>query len=353
VLTAWLHLTNSCNLRCGYCYLQKSGEAMSPAIARAAIEATVREARQHGYPAVALKYAGGEASLRMDLVEIAHAHALEQCARHGLTLYAGLLSNGTTLTARKLASIRRLGLGLMISLDGLAAAHDANRPTIGGAGSAQAARSGIERAVEAGIRPDISITVTAASVSGLPDLLRWLLECDLPFSISFYRENQHSAAGLQPAEQQLIAGLRLAYAEIARRPPPWSLLGALLDRTDLSQPHARPCPAGHSYLVFDQHGRVASCQMTIDQPVADLRTPNLLNAIRLDPRGPQNLTIDDKPDCRSCDWRYWCAGGCPVSTLRATGRADQRSPNCAIYRSLYPDVLRLEGQRLLHWHRAG
>jgi uncharacterized protein len=38
-----------------------------------------------------------------------------------------------------------------------------------------------------------------------------------------------------------------------------------------------------------------------------------------------------------------------VATYRATGRYDVQSPNCAIYQALYPELLRLEGQRLLHW----
>jgi uncharacterized protein len=28
VLTAWLHVTNGCNLRCPYCYVTKSAEKM-------------------------------------------------------------------------------------------------------------------------------------------------------------------------------------------------------------------------------------------------------------------------------------------------------------------------------------
>lgn len=34
---------------------------------------------------------------------------------------------------------------------------------------------------------------------------------------------------------------------------------------------------------------------------------------------------------------------------RATGRYDTQSPHCAIYRVLYPEVIRLEGLRLLKY----
>lgn len=353
VLMAWLHLTNACNLSCRYCYIQKSGEAMSVATVYAAIDTVIRAARRHGYPAIALKYAGGEASLRMDLIEAAHRYAQAQADRYGLTLYAGLLSNGTTLTTSKLARVAALDIRLMISLDGLGGEHDHNRPTLGGADSTQATLTGIARAIAAGLTPDIAITVTSANVAGLPGLVGWLLDRDLPFSISLYRDHHPGdrAANLRADEEHLIAGMRRAYAVIARRPPTWSLLGALLDRADLSRPHRRTCAVGDSYLVIDHRGRIAKCQMTLDQPISHIDAPDPLGMIRLDQVGVRNLPVEAKEGCRSCDWRYWCAGGCPVATYRATGRYDLRSPNCAIYQSLYPDVIRLEGLRLLHWSR--
>lgn len=48
-------------------------------------------------------------------------------------------------------------------------------------------------------------------------------------------------------------------------------------------------------------------------------------------------------------WRYWCAGGCPVATFAATGRYDVKSPNCGIYKAIYPEALKLEGLRLLKY----
>jgi uncharacterized protein len=59
--------------------------------------------------------------------------------------------------------------------------------------------------------------------------------------------------------------------------------------------------------------------------------------------------VDEKEGCRDCTWRYWCSGGCPVATFRATGRYDIKSPNCAIYKAIYPEALRLEGLRLLKY----
>lgn len=350
-LVAWLHVTNACNLRCRYCYLDKTNEVMSEAIARAAIDAVFRSALAYGYRAILLKYAGGEATLALPLVASMHAYAQEQAARYGLELQAGLLSNGTLLTPARLATIRALGLQLMISLDGLSASNDAQRPAIGGQATAAAVQQGIEQAVAAGVTPNIAITVTSQSVAGLPELIGWLLERDLRFTLSFYRENDCSSSytQLQLDEARIIEGMRVVYATVARNPPRWSVLDALLDRADLSAPHSHACAAGRNYLVIDHYGRVSKCQMLLHQPVATVADTNPLALLRADPIGLQHVPVDQKAGCRTCEWRYWCAGGCAVATYRATGRYDVQSPNCAIYQALYPELLRLEGQRLLHW----
>lgn len=71
--------------------------------------------------------------------------------------------------------------------------------------------------------------------------------------------------------------------------------------------------------------------------------------VRADQEGIQNLVVDDKEECRNCQWKYWCAGGCPLETYRMTSRYDVKSPRCHIYKALYPQVLRLEGLRLLKY----
>jgi uncharacterized protein len=289
----------------------------------------------------------------MPLVVLAHEYAYRRAGEQGIRLEGGVLSNGTALTHQRLRQIQSLGLRLMISLDGTREIHDRQRPTVGGRGSFQATIAGIERALRIGLAPDISITVTGQSVAGLPELLRWVLARDLPFSLNFYRPTDGSSTftELQLDEQLLISGLRAAYAVIAEAPPHRSILGALLDRASLSAAHQRACAVGENYLVIDHQGRVAKCQMQLDRPVTTISAHDPLALIRADQIGVQNLAVDRKIGCRTCEWRYWCAGGCAVATFRATGRYDVKSPNCAIYKALYPDVLRLEGMRLLYHHQ--
>ena len=101
--------------------------------------------------------------------------------------------------------------------------------------------------------------------------------------------------------------------------------------------------------MIDQHGGLARCQMEIEKTLADVFAEDPLQVVRDVRDGFQNVPVDSKEGCRDCEWRYWCAGGCSLLTFKLTGRSDVKSPNCNVYRSIYPDVLRLEGLRLLKW----
>ncbi|MFQ3631239.1 radical SAM protein [Roseiflexus sp.] len=350
-LTVWLHVTNECNLRCDYCFVSKTPDEMDMARGRRAIDAVIRSALRHGFPRIKIKYAGGEATLNIPLILAVHRYARECAVQHGLTLDGVVLSNGVALGERTIRSLRDSGIRLMISLDGIGDLHDANRRFANGRGSFTHVARTLDRLARHGIKPSISITLSRRNLGGLAATVAYVLERGLPFAINFYRENECSAGFTDLAYQddQMIAAMQEAFAVIARRLPPYSLLGALLDRARLDAPHDYPCGVGRSYMVIDQRGGVAKCHMEIDRTVTDVTATDPLQLIREDTIGIQNIPVAEKEGCRECTWRSWCAGGCPALTYRVTGRYDVKSPNCRIYQALFPDVVRLEGLRLLKY----
>ena len=353
-LTAWLHVTNACNLRCTYCYLAKTDKAMDETTGRAAIDAIFRSAVRHGFRVVKLKYAGGEATLNFRLVRILHEYAHNLAACQGLELREVVLSNGVALTDSMLDFIRDAGMRLMISLDGPGAAHGTQRIFANGRGSSKLVALGVDRALARGVKPYLSITVTKYNADEVARAVAFALDRGLLFNLNFYRDNDYAASheGLVAEDAQLIAGARAAFKVIEERLPRQSLIAALVDRASFSSPHDHPCGAGHNYLVIDQNGRVARCQMEIEHTVTDVMASDPLEVVRTSQTGFDNMSVDEKVGCQECMWRYWCAGGCPLLTYRVTGRSDVKSPYCNVYRALYPDVLRLEGLRLMKWGAA-
>jgi uncharacterized protein len=346
-LTAWLHVTNACNLACPYCYVRKSNARMSLAAGQQAVEAVFQSAQRHGFQSVKLKYAGGEAALHFGRVQQLHHYAQTLAQQTGLTLQAVVLSNGTIWTPAMARWLAAAGVRLMVSVDGVGPAHDALRPAVGGSGSFARLEQTMDRVLlPAGIRPDIAVTVTGQNAHAAAGAVAWAIDRGLAFSLNFYRAAPHSArrTALQLEETEIIAGMRRAYRVIKENLPAQPFLNGLLDRAQF-QAHTHTCGVGQNYLVFTHTGHVAQCQMHLLHARPLEQNDDLLARVARDVIPV--VSVDEKIGCQDCAWRYRCAGGCPLETYRATGRFDVQSPHCNIYRALFPEALHLEGLRLL------
>jgi uncharacterized protein len=349
LLSAWLHVTNECNLRCDYCYVSKTAESMSPETGFSAVDAIIRSTVNGRFKRIKLKFAGGEATLNLKLVFDLHAYAVEQAAAAGLELESVILSNGVALGERAITELEQRGIRVMISLDGLSETHDAQRKFKNGRGSFAWTSRTLDRLIAQGIKPFISITVTDRNVDGLPEVVSYVLERGLPFNLNFFRDNECAASfdDLHMQDDRLIAAMFRVFDVIEANLPDHSLLSSLVDRAQFDQPHDKTCGVGESYLVIDHHGHIAKCHMEIEKPITDVYAEDPLAVIRADQIGIQNVSVEEKEGCRDCEWKYWCTGGCPLLTYRATGRFDVKSPYCRVYKAIYPRLLRLEGLRLL------
>jgi uncharacterized protein len=349
-LTAWLHLTGRCPLACAYCYVTPHEESMTPATAEAAVKAIFRSAQAHGYERVKLKYAGGEPALNFPALQAAQLAAEVCSAESGIGLDTVFLTNGVALSERLLDFLQAHAIPVMLSLDGLGAYQDQQRPMRRvGQSSFEQVEQGLRRLLAHDLRPYVSITLTRQNLAGLPELVSYLLEMGLPFGLNFYRPEQLSAEDeLVPREQELIEGLRAAYRAIEGKLPEYSLLAGLADRANLETPHETTCGVGQNYLVVGCRGEVVQCQMDLERPVSSIWEADPLEALRQVEQGVHNLPVAEK-ECRDCLWRSRCTGGCPRLTYQQTGRYDARSPLCAVYKTIFPEIIHLEALRLIRF----
>ncbi len=247
-----------------------------------------------------------------------------------------LLSNGVAISERLAGHLARREVAVTVSLDGIGAAHDAQRPTLGGRPSFAMVQRSIDRLRAAGIGPHLSIKITGRNVADVAPVVRFALERELTFSFNFFRDNACSAGttDLQFEEQAMIDGLRAAFAVIEEMLPPWGVLGSVLDRGQLLQPRQKACGVGDDYVVVDQHGRIAQCHMELGTTLGDVRRVDPVRAVRGESAPIRNLLVDDKAGCRHCIWRHWCSGDArlrpsppPVATTyaRRTAASTRRS----------------------------
>ena len=350
-LTVWLHVTDACNLACTYCYVPKRPRAMDLEQGRHTLQSLLSRAQAEGFRQVKLKYAGGEPTLFFERVQAWHMDARQQAQRLGLEFEAVLLTNATRLTRAQALWLREEGVRVAISLDGLGPVHDVLRPPADGRVSPfrRLARTVDEVLLPMGMRPSVTITVTAHNAAHLAETLRWVLARELPFSINFYRQPWALQAPDDlrwQEEEAIIAGMEAAFQVLEAHLPTWPFLDGLLDR-GTGYPHRHPCGVGRNYVVVTPEGRLAACHMRLD---ADLGDVGAFSRARLAVSPVANPSVDEKEGCQTCLFRYVCAGGCPLEAFRSHGHWRAPSPNCRIYKTLWPQALRLEGLRLMKVH---
>ncbi|GAB4275146.1 MAG: hypothetical protein Kow0080_24220 [Candidatus Promineifilaceae bacterium] len=350
ILTAWLHITNACNLDCPYCYVRKSSARMSLETGRQAVAAIFDTAKKNGFSQVKLKYAGGEATLHFKRIRQLHEYAQALSQMVGIGLKAVVLTNGVMLCKEDAHWLYKNHVKVAVSLDGVGAMHNQLRPLPTGAPFdtfSRVAHTIDDVLLPLGIRPDITMTVTAVNARGTADLAKWaLIDRNLPTSFNFYRQNTQSSSHTELAleEEAIIQGMLAAYKVIEQHLPERPFLDGLLDRVQ-TQAHTHTCGVGQSYIVISHTGQISQCQMHVNTPMTTTFNEDLLLTVQ---QGPlKNLSVHEKDACSTCQFRYRCSGGCPLEAYRQTGQWHARNPNCHIYKTLYPEALRLEGLRLM------
>ena len=353
MLVSWLHTTNACSFGCKYCYIKKSSEKMTFEIGRKSIDLIFQEALKNGFDGVKIKYAGGEASLNIGLIIKLHELAKQKAAECGVLLEEVLMTGGIISDAVR-EQVACLGARVMVSLDSLDEYHEIQRPLANGSPSGSITRDTLEYMKTHNVDVCVSITITKQDSEALIELIDYLIDLEIPFSLSYARDNDYfvDKENFQPVNKHLIETMKDVFDHLCENPPRHSMLGSLTDRANLSGPHEYTCAVGQNYLVIDHRGQISMCQQDMQTPVTTIYDTDPLLKVINNNLGVKNVSVDEKEGCRVCKWRNWCTGGCATLTTQVYGRADVQSPFCDVYKAILPEAVRLEGLRLLKFHTS-
>lgn len=349
-LGVWLHITNQCNLRCTYCYVNKTQDKMTDNIAKKATEKIFESAKKHGFKKITFKFAGGEPLLEFKkiLSVVNQAKALGQ--RNNINLDFVIITNGVLLSDKICKIIKENNVRIAVSLDGLEKYHDQTRIFTNGLGTFKYVEKGIDNIIKYKIPFNVSVTITAKNFKNIPELTDYLLKKNIPFAFNFYRENPFVKEKLEGDDKKLVDYLKKAYKTIYDNPPRHSMMNGLLDRVTFKHLHLYTCGMGYNYLVIRHDGKLISCQMTQNKAIGSIEDDDLIKTML---KGnfikPKGLTVEGKKPCKTCQWRYICCGGCPLLTFEQKGKYNTSSPYCLVYKSLIPEVLKIEASRLIKY----
>ncbi len=345
-----LFLTTSCNLRCIYCYASAGDRhmaAMDLETAKRGIDFVCSNAAGSGKPSFTVGYhGGGEPTEHWGVLTGSFAYARELAREKGLEVEGSMATNGV-LSPEKCQWVMRNFEGVNISVDGLPAIQDIQRPLASGKGSSAAVLQTIREFDNASYRYGLRVTVTGASVDDLPRSIEYLLEQSHPEhiqveSVYLLGRGRSQSPGVDPAafvdafrQARSLAdkyGVDLFYSA--------SRVDMLTDRFCLScgegfsltpQGHVSACyevPDGDfqyaERFIFGTYDEKCRCYRFDEEKLGRLR----------------NHTVESVPWCRDCFCKWHCAGDCAYKAHHAMVDGQfVGDPRCEITRALTVDQI--------------
>lgn len=328
----WLQVTDQCNLACNYCYIPSlnSKYSLRPDIFNRLGEKLLCVS---GLKVVNLKIAGGEPLLAFHKWKDGLVDLRELLLKHGIELSVRLVSNLTVLTEEMITYFRDFDMSISISLDGIGEFNDKNRIYVASErGTYSTVRSNLNTLFERGIKPSVMITATSENQSGVHDLVKFLIENDITFRIA-----DAKGGGISKDEfDSLMGGVMNILEKGAESEYPVSRRVVISDlRTHY--PSSTPCSMGKNGAAIYLDGSIFFCHTEFDKgsPLGSIdEDENILSIIN---RGKEKH-FDLSDDCRKCEYRLVCAGGCPLY------RVNGKSPMCGAYKKTIKRVFEIYDQ---------
>lgn len=335
------NVTNRCNLACPWCYNQLDSRRAAPEVPVDAVMDWLAAGHAVLEPDASFFLLGGEPTLCPERVMTA--------VRRGREAFGGELlmsTNGTRADAALLDCLAQARVTVQVSLDSpVAERHDAVR----GSGVFAQALATIGQLQSRGIRTVLSMVLTREALSDMEPYfdLALQLKADEVRFIPWRRlgSAREQASDLRP---DLMVSFDRLEQLLSRRPE----IGRLLGRDFFSVlltvcRHSRQrgsCGIGRRVLFVDADGSLYPCPNHVSAawccghvsrtPLASLlATAPALQLARAD------YALECLTRCRSCAFRFWCAGDCRAEAAVCGGDARAPSPYCAALRELMPRMM--------------
>lgn len=340
-LTLWVHTTNNCCLRCTYCYIHTLGNntfMSNKTIGQLStkIEETVVK---HDIKLVILRLSGGEPLLHWKLWKNEIRQLKTRLESVNCKLRVALLTNLVLLSEDIIEWILNDDIEISVSFDGIESYQDKSRQFKDGSGSFNIVNNNLQKLLDNGIYPFIMTVISDSNVDGLPMLSRFLIEHNLRFRYSFVHfESLNLIKVIKKMEECFDV-----FSNAIDNGYSFSDKFHLCDLKFL-KPHIQTCYNGNSGAAIYVNGDVYFChtQFGYESKIGSVFEDKDLMQIIHDGSVYSKLNLPE--DCKNCNLRYVCSGGCPVK------REDGKDPHCLAYKILAPQVYKLIGKEHLFHH---
>ncbi|WGS19495.1 MULTISPECIES: radical SAM protein [unclassified Bradyrhizobium] len=325
-----LAVAQACNLGCTYCYAQEGsfgGKAKEMAwrTAETAVRRLFADAERGD--TLHISFLGGEPLAARELLRDATELAMRLVRAKGANAKFSVTTNGTLLRPDDGEFFERHRFAVTVSLDGIGAVHDRQRPFKNGRGSYQRAIENVMPLLAMQRRMQISARVTVT-----PDNL------DLRETLDGFAELGFTSVGFSPVLRSptgkselaasdfevLLAQMVACGREFERRMAqgkryPFANMHSAMREIHRGTHRPYPCGAGAGYFGVSADGNMFACHRFVDDDAGAMGHVETGVDRARQRQWLEERLVDRQEPCRSCWARYLCGGGCHHEVI-ARGR---------------------------------
>lgn len=326
--SAYLHITNKCNLHCIGCYSRDNARNKEEGLSLEIINHIIEELKK--YSLKNLIISGGEPFLRNDLDEIVK-YAKEEIMVEKVVI----ITNGTIIKESVLYNIKPYVDYIAVSIDGF---NGENATYLRDSGIFNKVIQTIKLIKSSGISVNILPTLHKKNIYHIEEYIKLAKSLNVSVSFSLLTcnfNNLKECKDFVPSTSELIYLGKYLSDKIGKND---------ISVENISVEVKRSCEAGKKLISIAANGDVYPCHML---HVGEFSFGNIVNTYLEEVLNSSNarrfrdLHVDDFKECKNCKYRYLCGGGCRANAFYSFYTLFGKDSYCSMYTEYYKYVVNM------------
>lgn len=306
-----LYVTTKCNLRCSYCYVDKSEQRDMDDCYIVYISQFIKKMIQtNNDNRVMINFFGGEPLLRRKLIENIITKVEDEITVDKKYI---ITTNGTLLTKDNVDFLKKYNFSVSLSVDGSPDNHNKERKLCSGEGSWEIIKNNLEYALKKFPNIMARMTFNSQTYKVLVSNIEYLSKIGFKIikAIPDFFDNRWSDDDIERLKKVLLEAKKLYTEQLEPK-------GIKLSLFDVELKKCGDCTGGCYEFSIDVHGNIFPCTYSVEFPQFKLGNITELDKYII-PK--YHIKEEERKACLGCKYFDYCVSGrCLFVNYKMSGK---------------------------------